>query len=176
MDKKSTTWGMNPDKIIHLFEACSDTSQADQKADMYEKKAILLQDWLAQTLSSAPSPSGELSRDQSKLTNTIWALASAPVRELLQDPKTEIAIIRKIKNYGKKLSRHFKSEAEHHVANTIYYAAIAHGLVFSNLRITNFSYKELLKSFCRLSNEAWIPKGLLALFTKASEYCETKGK
>jgi hypothetical protein len=143
---------------------------------MYEKKAILLQDWLAQTLSSTPSPSGKLSRDQSKLTNTIWALAGAPIRELLQDPKTEIAIIRRIKNYGKKLSMHFKSEAEHHVANTIYYAAIAHGLVFSNLRITNFSYKELRKSFCRLSKENWIPHGLLNLFTKASEYCKARLK
>jgi hypothetical protein len=175
MDKKSTTWGVSPDKIAHLFETCSDTSQTDQNVTLDEKKAILLQDWLAQTFSSAPSPSRELSRNQSKLTNTIWALASKPIGELLEDTKTEIALIRKIKDYGKKLSKHAKSEFEHHhVANTIYYAAIAHGLVFSNSRITRFSYKELRQSFCRLSKEGWIPKGLLGLFMKASEYCETK--
>lgn len=175
MDKKPTTWGMSPDKIVHLFEACSDTSQADQKVDLDEKKTILLQDWLAQTLSSASSPKGELLRNQSKL-NTIWALASEPIGDLLQNPKTEIALIRKIKDYSKKLSRRAKSKVEHHAANTIYYAAIAHGMIFSDSRITSFSYKELRKSFSHLIKEAWIPKGLLDLFIKASEYCENKAK
>ena len=162
--------------MVRLFNIFADTSEAGKEKDLDEIKAILLQDWFAQTLSSSPPPSGELSRNQSKLANTIWAHASEPIGERLKDPKTEISLIRKIKEYSKKLSRRAKSKVEHHAANTIYYAAIAHGLVFSDSRITSFSYKELRKSFSHLSNEAWIPKGLLELFMNASEYCGNKAK
>lgn len=174
MGNKPTTFGLSSDKVVHLFNICSYTGEAGKEKDLDEKKAIQLQDWLAQTLSSASSPNKDLSRNQSKLANTIWALASEPIGVLLKDPKTEIALIRKIKDYSKKLSMRAKSKAKHHAANTIYYAAIAHGLIFHDSKITRFSYKELSQSFRLLSKEGWIPKGLLGLFMKAFEYCETK--
>lgn len=173
MGKKLTTFGLSSDKVVHLFNICADTSEVEKVKDLDETKAILLQDWLAQAL-PVPLHSREFSRKQSKMTKTIWALASEPIGELLQNPKTKIALIRKIKDYSKKLSRRVKSKSEHHATIVIYYAAIAHSLVFQDSRITRFSYKELSQSFYRLSKENWIPKDLLSLFTEAFEYCETK--
>ena len=79
-----------------------------------------------------------------------------------------------VKDYGKKLSRSSKSEAEHVTANTIYYAAIAGALFFHKKRITKFSYKDLGHSFSLIGKQKWIPEDLRELFKKASKYCLNK--
>ena len=78
------------------------------------------------------------------------------------------------KDYGRKLSAGTKSDAEHHTANTIYYVAIAHALVYHDLKITQYSYKDLQQSLSQLSEEDWIPQSLRDFFTKAFEYCGSK--
>jgi len=108
----------------------------------------------------------------------VWTIRGTrwPIGKLLQDPKTDTAVIRMVKDYGRTLSTRAKSEAEHQAANTVYYAAIAHALVFHKLKITNFSYGDLQSSFSRLSQEKWITKGLVDLFAKASEHCKARVK
>lgn len=174
MDKKITTFGMNPEKLARLLNIGSDNKQAETKLDEDEIKAELLLDRLAETLRLDPSTRKTLPKNLGQLCDTIGALAAEPIRNLLQDPKTDIVLIRKIKDHGKKLSQTAKAEAEHQVANTIYYAAIAYALVFHNLKITTFSYKDLGQSFSLLSKEVWIAEGFQSLFAKASEYCQGK--
>ena len=144
--------------------------------DIEQQKADLLSDRLGDTLplyySTEQKPASKLRR----LGQTIAALAGEPVGKLLQDPKTDITIIRMTKDYGRKLSATAKSEAEHHAANTIYYAAIAHALVYHDLKITKYLYEDLQQSFCQLSKEGWIPDNLRDLFAKASEYCKVRVK
>ena len=79
-----------------------------------------------------------------------------------------------IKDYGRKLSNKADSDAEHHIANTIYYAAIAHALVYHNIMITSHSYEDLTKSYGRLSKENWLPDNLLNLFKQSLKYCRAK--
>ena len=144
--------------------------------DIEQQKADLLSDRLGDTLplyySTEQKPASKLRR----LGQTIAALAGEPVGKLLQDPKTDITIIRMTKDYGRKLSATAKSEAEHHAANTIYYAAIAHALVYHDLKITKYLYEDLQQSFCQLSKEGWIPDNLRDLFAKATEYCKVRVK
>ena len=144
--------------------------------DIDQQKADVLSDRLGDTLplfySTEQRPSSRLKR----LGQTIAALAGEPIGKLLQDPKTDITITRMTKDYGRKLSTNATSEAEHHAANTIYYAAIAHALVRGGLKITKLSYEDLLESFCQLSKEDWIPKSLRDLFGEASEYCKIRVK
>ena len=174
MKKEPSTYGLNLKKVVKLLNIGSDMRQIPEDIDQH--KADLLSDRLGDTLplyySTEQRPSSKLRR----LGQTIAALAGEPIGKLLEDPKTDIAFIRMTKDYGRKLSKMAKTEAEHHTANTIYYAAIAHALTHHDLKITRLSYAELLESFCQLCKEAWISKSLRDLFAKAFEYCEERIK
>ena len=174
MKKKPTTFGVSLKKVVKLLNIGSDVGSTPGEID--QQKADMLSDRLSDTLplyySTNQKPASKLRR----LGQTIAALAGEPIGRLLQDPKTDITIIRMTKDYGRKLSASAKSEAEHHTANTVYYAAIAHALVCLDLKITKYSYKDLLESFFQLSKEDWIPKDLRDLFTKASECCKVRMK
>ena len=175
MKKEPTTFGVRPKEVVKLLKIGLDVSSTPAEID--QQKADLLSDRLSDTLplyySTEQKPSSRLKR----LGHTIAALAGEPVGKLLQDPKTDIAIIRMTKDYGRKLSpkdKTEKTEAEHHTANTIYYAAIAHALVHHNLKISKYSYKDLQQSLHQLSKEDWIPDYLRVLFAKASEYSKER--
>lgn len=174
MGKEPTTQGLSCKKIIELLNIGAVVYTPSDDID--QQKADLLSDRLREILPvyylTEKKPFGKLS----PLRKTIAVLAGESVGELLQDPKTDIAIIRITKHHGRKLSTCAKSEAEYQAANTVYYAAIAHSLVFHGLKITKHSYGNLHEYFGQLSEENWIPEGLLGLFTKASEYCKARMK
>lgn len=174
MKKESSTFGLSLEKVVKLLNIGADISA--NKSDTGQQKAELLSDKLNETFPLYASTQKKLTETLVRLRKTIEVLAGDPIGKLLKEPKTDIVIIRMIKDYGRQLSTNAKTETEHHVSNIIYYAAIAHALVFDDLRITKFSYKDLQRSFCRLSQENWIPEGLLDLFIKASKYCEVKMK
>ena len=174
MKKEPTTFGMSLKKVVKLLKIGSDASSTPTETD--QQKADMLSDRLSDTLPLYYSAEQKPARRLKRLRQTIAALAGEPIGKLLKDPKTDIAIIRMTKDYGRKLSASAKSEVEHHTANTIYYAAIAHAMVCHDLKITKYSYEDLQHSFHQLSKEGWIPKELRDLFAKASEYCKVKVK
>ena len=174
MKKKSTTFGLSLKKVVDLLKIGAETGTTNEDPDQH--RSDLLHDKLDETLPLYPSTKEKLTRKLERLRHTIETLAGEPIGKLLQDPTTDITIIRIIKDYGRKLSTQANSEAEHHVSNTIYYAALAHALVFHDLRITKFSFTDLQRSFYHLSQEKWIPEKLLDLFSEAIKYCEVKMK
>jgi hypothetical protein len=172
MKKGSSTYGLSIKKVVELLNIGSDVPVIADDTD--QNKAQLLSDRLNETHPLYYSSEDKLSRKLKHLRHTIVVLAGEPIGKLLLDPGTDITIIKMIKDYCRKLSKCAKSEAEHHTANTIYYAAIAHALIFHNLKITRYTYKKLHESFYYLSKENWIPKWLLDLFIRASEYCKVR--
>jgi hypothetical protein len=172
MKDKSTTCGLNPEKIVKLLNIAKDITSVP--ADTNQYKSDLISQKLRETVpiyfSTEQNPEKKLQR----LRHTIAALSGEPVGKLLENPKTDIKLIRMIKDYGRKLSAYAESEAEHHVSNTIYYAAIAHALVHHNIKITNYSFENLIDFFNQLSKENWIPEILSNLFKKANKYCNMK--
>ena len=172
MSKETTTFGLSSGKLAQLLSIGSDTDQDKNEMNQEQIKADLLHDRLAVSLPLGPSTVEML--PDIPLGKTIGVLAGDPIGKLLQNPQTDIVVFRKIKDYSKKLSKNAKSETEHVIANTMYYAAIASALVFHKKRITKFSYKDLSHSFNMLSKETWIPSDIRSLFTKASKYCNSK--
>jgi len=172
MKDKSTTYGLNPKKVVELLKIGKDADSTAINIDQH--KSDMISEKLNETVPIYFSTEQDPSDKLQCLRNTIAVLSGEPVRKLLQNPKTDIALVRMIKDYGRKLSDCSESEAEYHISNTIYYAAIAHALVFHDLKITNHAYKNLKKSFDRLSIENWIPKNLLALFIKAAELSKVR--
>ena len=172
MKKEPTTFGVSLKNVVKLLNIGADMSVTTK--DIKQQKADLLNDRLNDTLPLYYSPEPMSSNKLRRLSHTIAALSGEPIGKLLEDPKTDISIMRMTKDYGRKLSASDKSEFEHHTGNTVYYAAIAHALIHHDLKITKLPYHDLRDSFQQLSKEDWIPKNLRELFLKASTNCEVK--
>ncbi len=176
MDKKSTTFGLGPEKLARLLNIGSDISETENDVDQKEKKAELLHDWLAATLPLDAVLLETLPTILQRLCRQLQPHVGEPFGNLLKEPKTDILVIRKIKDYSKKLVTSAKSEAEHDAATAIYFAAIASALLFHDRKITTFSYKSLDESFSKLINEKWIAKDIAELFSRACRACRQKSK
>jgi hypothetical protein len=98
-------------------------------------------------------------------------VARQTLRDLLLDSKTDLAVIKTLKDYGKKLVRRGGPEAKQAAATVIYYAAIASALVFHAHKITQHSCQTLLEQ------KPWVPPELKDLFRRAKAAChQRKGR
>ena len=57
---------------------------------------------------------------------------------------------------------------------SVYYAAIASGLVFHGRKITEHSYAHLMEAFQSLSGEKWLQEGLVDILKPAHEFCKDR--
>ena len=174
MDKEPTAFGLSSEKLTHLLKIGSDINESDTQLALDQEKAELLHDRLDATLPPDPATMKALPKVPGGLRNTLGVLASEPIGQLIQEPKTKVEVIKNIKDYNKKLSQSADCEVAYETTSVVYYGAIASGLVFHDRKITNFSYKELERSFGVLSKKKWIPLDLRGLFRKASQYCKKK--
>jgi hypothetical protein len=176
MERESTTFGLSPEKLARLLNIGSDASQAEDKVGPEQKKAELLHDWLAATLPADAALVESLPKIVGRLCRRLLPLVGEPFGNLLQNPKTDVAVIKKIKDYSKKMVASARSETEHDAATAIYYAAIASALVFHDKRITKFSYQSLKNSFSTLVESSWLTSEITDLFRKACRLWEQKLK
>jgi hypothetical protein len=166
-DKETTTFGASSKKLARLLAVGFEQGSAEGILDDTQKMAEVLRDHLREPM---PITSGGVPDRRTREGNvryTIEALSGEPIGKLLSDPRTDIALIRRIKDYARRLSTSAKSKPEHHAANTLYYAAIASALVHHSTRITTHSYTDLKKSLTRLTDEHWVPEALTELFVGA---------
>jgi len=176
MDKESTTFGLSPEKLARLLNIGSDIGETPNEPDPEEKKAQLLHDWLAATLPLDAVLIESLPVILQRLHRQLWPYLGEPFGNLLKNPKIDILVIRKIKDYSKKLVTSAKSKAEHDAATAIYFAAIASALLYNDVKITKFSYKSLDESFSRLVDQKWITAEMAELFSRACIVCRQKDK
>jgi hypothetical protein len=176
MKEESTAHGVKPEQLRRLLNIGRDMKKPNGRIDDNQHKTEMLYSSLSQTLPLDKSQIDMLPSTLSQLCHSIGLLAGETITELLSNPSTDISSIERIKHYSKKLSAQAESKAEHEVATAIYYASIAHALVYHSERITRFSYEKLEASFTRLVKEKWIPKNLTILFKIASKYCKEKAK
>jgi hypothetical protein len=92
-----------------------------------------------------------------------------PLGEVLQDPKSDVMVLRQIKDHAKRLGEHASSIAEKDVFLAVYFAAIASALTLHNARITRHSNQDLARFLALYGQAAWIPADLQALSLKAKQ-------
>jgi hypothetical protein len=103
-------------------------------------------------------------------------VAGPPLGELLQDPKTDVAALRRVKEYAKSLGSKAGSEVEKDVFLAVYFAAIAGAMVFRGERITEHTDRDLTQFFRCFARIVWVPIPLRGLFAKAAEGGEEEAK
>jgi hypothetical protein len=172
--KDTTTFGLSSKTVARLLRLGSEAARTKVELADHHLKAEILHDRLAETLPLCDMQADLTSRRQTRMSGTIGALAGESIGALLLAPRTDIDILKRIKDLARKLSETVKSEPDHHVANTIYYAAIASALIHHGARVTTHTYTNLRKSFAHLAQEPWILQTLVELFGKAEQACRNQ--
>ena len=167
-------FGLSGDKLAHLLKDCVGDGLCEDKGDTEQQKAELLRDLLEDVLPTDPVVIERMPTLLKQLYRELLPLAGESLGSLMQNPQTNISIIRKIKDYGKRVAASSDSEAAYETSGTIYYAAIASGLVFHNQKITGYSYEQLEQYFSSLIEKKWIPPQITQLFIMAREICKQK--
>ena len=174
MDKDSSTFGLKPDKLAQLWNMGSKMDRSDSKQSDDQKKADLLCDRLAQKIPFDHVVAQLLPKALAQVCKDIQPFTGNSYGVLINDPLTDVTILKQIKDDNKKLSQHIKSNDEYDVVIVVYYAAIASALVFHDRRITSFSYGHLNEKFISLLELTWLTSDIRNLFLKARDYCGQK--
>jgi hypothetical protein len=143
-------------------------------ADAAEVKRELLELQLARSLPPDKTQIEQLPDGLGHLCQVMGAGAGDVIGEILQNPSSDLRTVRGIKRYAKRLAADAVSREEHDIAAAVYYAAIAHALVFRNQRITRFPLPTLAETYSRLSAETWVSQELVTLFQQARAQCLKK--
>ena len=175
-EEPPSTAHLNKEQLASLFGVGSDTESDRHAVSLDQRKAEMLRDCLAGILPVDQAVSELLPEVFAELCDKIKLFTGQSFAALLADPATDIAIIRKIKEFNKTLVDSAPSAEAHDVAAVVYYAAIASALAHHDKRITSFSYASLRDSLKKLVESPWITPDLVALFQKAIGICQQEDR
>jgi hypothetical protein len=176
MNKESENIDLTAKQRTRLLSLGLSSEVFEGSTDLEEKKADLLYDILTRTLPVDGYIIDSLPPVLRGVSDKLHSVAGELLGDLLQNPKTDISVIEKIKDYAKESGTYNKSKAETDAFLAIYYAAIASALLFHNKRITQHSYKDLKQFFFSFTKKSWVLEELKILFKRAEEYCQKTEK
>jgi hypothetical protein len=134
-----------------------------------EQKGDLLQDILRCVLPlEAPAPGTPVGICPSY--GELRTVAGPPLGELLCNPATELAVLRRIKEYAKALGQNAKSQIERDVFAAVYFAAIAAARVCHNERVTEHADERLVRFLHAFAQATWMPADLAGLLVRAAQH------
>ncbi len=169
MVESSKSLRLNTKQSTHLLRLGLDHN--NDKIDRTTARADLLLDTLASKIPVDPALLDLLPAVIRALSEQLQAVSGLPLGNLLLDPQTKMATIRKIKDFAKDLGTTARDQIERDVALAVYFAAIASALVHHDAKISQHTYNKLEQSFDKLSTENWVSPGLSRLFKKARRHC-----
>ena len=172
--KEGTTYGLSPERLARLLAIGLEKGDEEEKPSGERSVAEVLRDALSACPILDPAKLGSLPAVLNRPCAEMQAVAGRTIAELLFDSKTDLAIIRTLKEYGKELARRSGPEAEKAAVTAIYYAAIASALVFHGNKVTQHSCGALQESYEDLEQKEWISPDLKDLFKRAKAACQEK--
>jgi hypothetical protein len=137
----------------------------------HERTKEILESALSENLPIDEHQIAQLPEALGQLCQAMGPLLGDAVGAILKDPSSDLQTIKRVKNHAKQRADAAGCKEEHDAYAAVYYAAIAHGLVFHSRRITRFAYPALAETYGRLGRETWISQDLAALFNQAEAYC-----
>ena len=173
MTKSSQKLDLTVEQSTNLLRLGLDRD--NDKANRVTARVDLLLDTLASKIPVDPALLELLPAVLRSLSEQLRSVSGLPLGDLILDPQTKIALIRRIKDFAKDLGTTASGEIERDVALAIYFAALASALVHHNVKISRHTYDKLEQSFERLSTHDWISPDLSQLFKKARRRCNKKG-
>jgi hypothetical protein len=172
MDKKST-YGLKLDQLAGLFSLGIDSPVEGREGQ--QRMAELLHQHLTAVLRAGPLLLDALITMVGRLGYDTQALGGKTLVEVLLNSRTDLGLLRAIKECCKRLSGSLESKAEAAIATTLYYAAVASALRHHDKKITQHSYAALDEAFALLLEKPWMDPELVRLFSGARGLCQGKG-
>jgi len=171
MSQEFEVFGMKSQQIRDLFAlSVQDEMDLPTEENLDTKKAEVLQQFLLQPLPRDLNETKALPSMLKHMCETLPALESQSLEEVLLNGRTAVSLLEWTKEYGKRLSTQVPEE-QYEFADIIYHAVIASALVFHEKKISSFSYEALAKDFSQLTVKAWIPREFRQLFHQAVRVC-----
>lgn len=171
--KRTSTFGMTAEQLRELFNVGQELPKSLKRGNPASKRE-LMELRLAQNLPLDRQQLEQLPEVLSRLCQTMGQLTGDAIGEILKSPSSDLKIIQRLKRHAKRWATKAGSKDEHDTAAAIYYAAIAHALVFHESQITKFPHQTLVSQYSRLMAEPWMAKDLVVLFKLAKAYCLEK--
>jgi len=172
--KEETTYGLSPQRLARLLAIGIEGACEGEDPAACRALTDVLKEMLDNKLPLDPSLPDSLPALLNWTSDQVLAAAGHAMSNLLLDPKTDLSVIKVLKDYAKELARRGAPEAKQAAATVIYYAAIASALAFHEHKMSLHSYEKLHEAYIELRKKAWIPPELKGLFRKASEACRQK--
>ena len=169
MAKESERLHLSDGQKSRLLGFALDADKPTVPPDENEQRGDLLYDLLRCPLPvrEAPCNADVLAANGSH--SGLRSVFGPSIRELLQDPKTDVAMLQRVKEYAKTLGRNAGSDVEKDVFLAVYFAAIAAAMVFHGERITEHVNADLARFLMSYARAIWMPPNLVELFVKAGE-------
>lgn len=171
---EETTYGLSPGQLARLLAIGLEGTAAQEHLLAGRTLAELLEEMLAGELPLDPAMLDSLPAVLNRPCHELLAVAGRALSDLLLNPETDLAVIKTLKDYAKKLVRRAGPEAKQAAATAIYYTAIASALVHHEQKITRHSYEKLNEAYADLEQKPWIPSELKDLFGKARSVCRER--
>jgi len=169
--ENESTHGLRLDQLAGLLSIAVEDPDPAKAGGHDERMAGLLREQLSCVLPRSLLLFDALVMMMGRLGCDVRSLAGRSLLEVLQNPQSDIGLLRAIKDCSKKLSFRLDSKTEAALATTIYYAALASALVYHNKKITQYSYEALDQSFATFAAQKWIGPELTELFSRARGVC-----
>lgn len=174
MEDKSISAGLTSDQLARLWSLGSDCGRDLPGADADQKRRDVLLDYLASSLPPDPALIEILPRILGHLCQQLRPFSGESLQALLLDPRTDVAVLERIKDRAKELGDVAADGAQRESALALYFAAIAGALLHHGTKISQQSRAHLEQSFRTLSRQPWMPSDLADLFTKTIPCCKKK--
>lgn len=168
-----SSFGLSPQRLAKLIAACAGDPRKGRRGEKRTAGDILSEILRQEALLEADAPQSA-SAVLGRPCDEMLASCGHSIGELILAPKTDLATLKCLKDYGKELVRREGTGPEREALTAVYYAAIASALLSHDRRITELSYNQLDSSFCSLIAKPWIPTELKDLFRRAQDACSRR--
>jgi hypothetical protein len=133
-----------------------------------EERADLLHDILRCSLPLRDGPHEGSRATATASSQGLRSVVGPPIGELLQDPKTSVAVLKEIKQYAKARGSQAASEREKDVFLVLYFGAIAAASAYHGEHITEHADADMARFFAYYASAAWMSGSLRVLFRRAT--------
>ena len=171
--QKRSTYGLRLDQLAGLFSLGIESSL--EGCDGQQRMAAMLHEHLTSALPAGPLLLDALVMMVGRLGYKTHSLGGKTLVEILLNPRTDLGLLRAIKECCKRLSSSLDSKDEAAIATTLYYAAMASALVYHDKKITQHSYDMLDEACALLIEKPWMDRELAGLFSRARGLCQSHG-
>jgi hypothetical protein len=146
----------------------STSSSKDYEVEPDEKRTDTLYQILTSTLPLAQDMKASIPDLITGQIQDLVSISGQPMGELIQDPKTDLLSLRRVKEHCKQSGTAADSKEEQDAFMAVYFAAIASALLFHDTKLSHHKDEDLCSFFDSFAKKPWVLEELRTLFVRAS--------